>query len=313
VSSEYDQTTFSLVVNPRAGRGKAKALLPTVTAALLKALPGVSLKVYQTSSFAEAGAYCAAAVEAARPGAAGRHPDSLLVMGGDGMMHLGLNACGGTDVPLGLVPAGSGDDFCRGVGVHAQTLGAVGVITKGNTGHIDLMEMTGNLADGTRRRFAGSIFSSGFDARVNARVNKMRWTIGSLSYTYAALAELSAFEPLAYRLLIDSQPLVQTAMFVCVGNAGYFGGGMRGCPFADVRDGMLDVTIINPVSRMTLLRLLPAMFSGAFVNDPAVRCLRAKEVVVDGDELYAYADGEDVGAVPIRLRAAPRALRVYLP
>jgi diacylglycerol kinase (ATP) len=310
---EYDGTTFSLVVNPRAGRGKAKALLPTVTATLHRELPGIELKVYQTSSFAEARSTCVAVVQAARPNADGRRPDSLLVMGGDGMMHLGLNACGGSDVPLGLIPAGSGDDFCRGVKVPVQTLGAVEVIGRGRIDTIDLMELTGNLADQMERRFAGSIFSSGFDARVNDRVNRMRWTIGSLSYTYAALAELRAFEPLAYRLLIDGKPLEQTAMFICVGNAGYFGGGMRGCPFADIRDGLLDVTIINPVSRMTLLRLLPAMFSGKYVSDPAVHCLRAKEVVVDGDGLYAYADGENVGAVPIRLRALSNALRVYLP
>jgi diacylglycerol kinase (ATP) len=280
---------------------------------LLSELPGVNLKVYQTSSFAEARSCCATAVEAAKSSENERHPDSLLVMGGDGMMHLGLNACGGTDVPLGLIPAGSGDDFCRGVNVPVQTLGAVAVIGKGKTDTIDLMELTGNLSEQMERRFAGSIFSSGFDARVNARVNRTRWSIGSLSYSYAALAELSAFEPLAYRLLIDGEPLEQTAMFICVGNAGYFGGGMKGCPFADIRDGMLDVTIINPVSRMTLLRLLPAMFSGKYISDPAVHCLRAKEVVVDGDGLLAYADGENVGAVPVRLRAVPNALRVYLP
>jgi diacylglycerol kinase (ATP) len=313
VSLEYDGATFSLVVNPNAGHGKAKKLLGHVTATILTKLPGVNLRVYQTASFAEARLRCIEAVGNARGQVAGHRPDSLLVMGGDGMMHLGLNACAATGVPLGLIPAGSGNDFCRGVGIPTGFAAALDVIVAGNLGKIDLMEMTGDLAQGARRRWAGSILSSGFDARVNARVNRMKWTLGSLSYTWAALAELSIFEPLNYRLLVDGKPLQQTAMFICVGSAGYFGGGMHGLPFADVRDGLLDLTIINPVSRMTLLRLLPAMFTGAFVRDPAVRCLRAREVVVDGDGLIAYADGEDVGKVPITLRAVPDALTLYLP
>lgn len=100
-------------------------------------------------------------------------------------------------------------------------------------------------------------------------------------------------------------------MLIAVGNAGYFGGGMWACPRADLTDGLLDITIVNPVSRMTLLRLLPAMFTGGFVKDPAVELLRASEVVVDGDDLWGMADGEDLGRVPLRLRAVPGHVSVY--
>jgi diacylglycerol kinase (ATP) len=102
-------------------------------------------------------------------------------------------------------------------------------------------------------------------------------------------------------------------MFVAVGNAGVFGGGMRACPDADVTDGLLDVTVINPVSRFTLLRLLPRMFDGGFVHDPAVERLRAREVIVDGDGLFGMADGEELGAVPLHLRAVPDILSVFVP
>jgi len=309
----YNGATLTLVVNPAAGHGKAKKLLPSVATTLLTRLPGVNLRVFQTSSYAEARMRCIAAVEAARPLVEGHRPDSLLVMGGDGMMHLGLNACGETDVPLGLIPAGSGNDFCRGVGVPTATAAAVQVIVDGHIGRIDLMEMTGHLAGGAERRLAGSILSTGFDARVNDHVNKMTHPMGRPSYTWAALAELSIFEPVTYRLLIDGVPRTQTAMFVCVGNAGYFGGGMQGLPQADITDGVLDVMIVNPVSRVTLLRLLPKMFNGAYVKDPAIEQLRATEVVVDGDDLVPMADGENQGQVPITLRALPGVLNLYLP
>ena len=309
----YNGATLTLVVNPTAGHGKAKKLLPGVVTAILTQLPGVNLRVFQTSSYAEARLRCITAVENARPVVEGHRPDSLLVMGGDGMMHLGLNACAETEVPLGLIPAGSGNDFVRGVGIPAATVAAVQVIVDGHLDRIDLMEARGELAGGAQRRFIGSILSTGFDGRVNDRVNRMTWTLGQLSYTWAALAEMSVFEPVPYRLTIDGVQRDQTAMFICVGNAGYFGGGMQGLPRADIRDGMLDIMIVNPVSRLTLLRLLPLMFSGKYTSDPAIEQLRAAQVIVDGDGLVPMADGEHVGKAPIALRAVPGALRLYLP
>lgn len=309
----YDGPTLTVVVNPAAGRGRARTLLPQLTAGLVDGLPGVNLHVHLTTSYADARLRCIQAVEQVRPAVEGHRRDALIVMGGDGMMHLGLNACAGTDVPLGLVAAGRGNDFCRGVGVPNDLPGAVRTIVAGHTLRMDLLEATGRLVDGAERRWVGSIVSTGFDARVNYRTNHLRWNLGQLSYTWAALAELSRFEPLPYRLLIDGEPRNQTAMFVAVGNAGWFGGGMQGCVDADVTDGLLDLTVIHPVSRVTLLRLLPRMFDGGYVRDPAVERLRAREVVVDGDGLYGMGDGEELGAVPLRLRAVPDMLSVFVP
>jgi diacylglycerol kinase (ATP) len=309
----YDGPTLTLVVNPAAGRGRARRLLPLLTAGLVAGLPDANLHVHQTTSFSDARLRCIEAVERARPAVEGHRRDALIVMGGDGMMHLGLNAAAGTGVPLGLVAAGRGNDFCRGIGVPNDLPGAIRTIVAGHTLRMDLLETTGRLSDGAERRWVGSIVSTGFDARVNYRTNHLRWNFGQLSYTWSALAELSRFEPLPYRLVIDGEPREQTAMFVAVGNAGVFGGGMRACPDADVTDGLLDITVINPVSRFTLLRLLPRMFDGGFVHDPAVERLRAREVLVDGDGLFGMADGEELGAVPLRLRAVPDMLSVFVP
>ncbi len=309
----YDGPTLTLVVNPAAGHGRARRLLPLLTAGLVAGLPEANLHVHQTTSFSDARLRCIEAVEQARPVVEGHRGDALVVMGGDGMMHLGLNAAAGTSVPLGLVAAGRGNDFCRGVGVPNDLPGAIRTIVAGVTRRIDLMEATGRLVEGAERRWVGSIVSTGFDARVNYRTNHLRFSLGQLSYTWTALAELSRFEPLPYRLRIDGEQRDQTAMIVAVGNAGWFGGGMRGCPDADVTDGLLDITLVNPVSRATLLRLLPAMFSGKFVRDPAVEQLRAREVVVDGDGLYGMADGEELGPVPLRLRAVPDMLSLFVP
>lgn len=311
--TSYQGPTLTLVVNPSAGRGRAKRLLPKVATQLLTGIPGAQLRVFQTSSYEEARLRCISAVENSRPHSDGQRSDALLVMGGDGMMHLGLNAAAETDTPLGLIPAGSGNDFCRGLGLPTSVFAATKVIIGGRTKRIDLTEARGRLAGGAERRFVGSIVSTGYDGRVNRRANSVPFSVGRLAYAYAVLAETHHWEPLQYHVLIDGHARTIPAMMVAVGNAGLIGGGMRMCPSADVTDGLLDVTVIHPVSRMTLLRLMPSLYNGTFIKDPCVEMLRAKEVIVDGEGLYGMADGEELGDVPLRLRSVPGVLSVYVP
>jgi diacylglycerol kinase (ATP) len=304
--------TTTLVVNPTAGRGKAGRVLPDVMRVLFQGLPEGTLRVVRAVSYEDARAACVDAVAAAR-GKTGEAHDSLLVMGGDGMMHLGLNAAAESGVPLGLIPAGTGNDFCRGAGVPLNPVQAAHVIVGGLTRRLDLSSVTGQLTHGGANRWVGCVVSTGYDARVSRSGNAMPVWWGSLAYAVAALKELRRFQPLSYRLLIDGQPRRQTAMFVAVANVAYFGGGMNIAPAGSPSDGLLDVTIIHPVSRFTLIRLLPSMFTGAFVRDPSVEILQAKEVIIDGDDLYGMADGEALGSVPFHVRVVPGALTVYCP
>ncbi|MCE1175083.1 MAG: YegS/Rv2252/BmrU family lipid kinase [Propionibacteriales bacterium] len=313
MTQHVEGSSLTLVVNPYAGRGRSAKLLPKVTAALVAGLPSNSLKVIRTTSWEESQQRCAEVVAEASANVAKGRNDPLLVMGGDGMMHLGLNAAAQSGVPLGLIPAGRGNDFCRGVGVPTDPLAAVQTIVEGHLRKIDLASVTGKMVDGTDHRWVGCIVSTGFDGRVGYRADQMKRSYGGLEYAVATLAELRTFEPLTYRILIDGVARQQTAMFIAVGNAAYYGGGMQACPQADLGDGLLDLTVINPVSRATLIRLLPTMFTGGFVKDPAVELLRAKEVVIDGDGLYAMADGEELGPVPITVRAVREALTIYVP
>ncbi len=308
---------LSLVVNPSAGRGRARKLLPKVVTELVTSLPDADLQVHLAGNFAEATAHCRRAVAEARPAEGDRRSDALLVMGGDGMMHLGANACAGTPVPLGLIPAGTGNDSCRGLGLPpANPVAAARVVVRGRTRLIDLARVTGDLVGGSGsddHEHVLSIVSSGFDAHVNLRANATTFPRGRLRYAWSAMVELARFEPLPYRLVIDGEERELPAILVAVGNAGYLGGGMALCPSADVGDGLLDVTIVHPVSRATFIRLLPSLFSGTFVRDPAVEQLRAREVVVDGDGLYGMADGEELGPVPLSICADRGALTIFTP
>lgn len=288
----------ALVVNPTAGRGRAGRLVPTVSAALREELPGTELTIVESRDVEHAESACRQAVADAA---------TVLVMGGDGMAHLGVNACAGTGVPLGVLPAGTGNDLCRGLGLPLQIRDAVKALAHGLTHSVDLAHVT--KPDGAER-WVGCVVSSGFDSRVALRTAAMTVSIGPLAYAWSGLAELRTFSPLAYRLTIDGERRDLPAMAVFVANAEFFGGGMRAAPGADVTDGLLDVTLIHPVSRTTLLRLLPSLYSGAFVRHPAIERLRAGEVVVDGDGLIGSGDGEALGDVPLRVESVPRALRV---
>lgn len=289
---------YDLVVNPTAGRGRARRILPTVLAVLRRTLPGALVSVIEAVDPAHAEAACRdAAAEA----------DALLVMGGDGMAHLGLNACADTGVPLGVLPAGTGNDLCRGLGLPLRIRDAVAALARSSVRAVDLARV--HRPDGGTR-WVGCVVSSGFDSRVALRTARLPLPLGPAAYALCALAELRRFTPLRYRLIVDGHPRELDSMAVFVANAEFFGGGMRAAPGASVTDGLLDLTVIHPVSRAVLLRLLPSLYSGRFVRHPAVEQLRAREVIVDGDGLIGSGDGELLGDVPFTVTSAPGALRV---
>jgi diacylglycerol kinase (ATP) len=286
---------ISLVVNPTARRGRGAATLDQVQARLRAS--GAELETLASTSWAHAEELMTAAVR--------REVDVLAVMGGDGMMHLGLNACadvaGHGRTALGMIPAGTGNDLARGVGLDPEdTLAAADVVAADHRGALDLIR----VGD----RYVGAVLATGFDGRVNERANAMSWPRGSLRYTVAALAELGVFRPLTYRLTLDGEVREERAMLVAVGNTTTYGGGLRICPRAEPTDGLLDVTVIHPVSRLKLLQLLPQMRSGRFARDPCVEQLRVRTVAVAGDGLVGYGDGERLGPAPFEVSVAPRAL-----
>jgi diacylglycerol kinase (ATP) len=291
-----------LVVNPAAGKGRALELLPHVSGTLRDG--GADLEILLSRDFAEAQSMTRHAIQ---DGA-----DVLAVMGGDGMTHLGVNAVaaahlsGHNRTTLGLIPAGTGNDFCRGIGLDPKNaVAAAVVIAAGHSRFIDLARVG--------ETYVGTVLATGFDALVNRRAKQLTWPRGSTRYAVATMAELRVFSPLRYRLSLDGEVRELQAMLVAIGNTSSYGGGMRICPEADPYDSLLDVTIIHPVGRLKLLRLFPEIYSGRFVRDPCVEQLRAREVTVEGLGLVGFGDGEMIAAAPLTVCCVPRALPVLTP
>lgn len=293
---------LTLVVNPTAGRGRAKTYLPFVINELVSK-GRERFEVIQTEGVAETEDALAKVVASATEG------DSVAVMGGDGMMHLGVNACANTPVTLGLIPAGTGNDMCRAFGLpYSSPVHGAKVVMAGHTREVDLVRV--NAADETQRHI-GSVLATGFDALVNQRANEMSWPKGNLRYTVAAIAELAVFQPLDYEMIVDDRPESLQAMLIAVGNGAYFGGGMKICPQADTQDGLLDLTIIHPVSRLTLLTLLPQMFSGKFASHPCVEQRTARSVELRGGSGLVMGDGEELPGGASVATSVPGALTIF--
>ena len=282
----------ALVVNPASGKGRGAAIGASVASRLRAA--GLGVRELAGRDGDEALDLCRAAVA---DGAG-----ALVAVGGDGMVHLALQAVAGTATPLGVVPAGTGNDFARALDLGDDP---VGVVTAGRTRRVDAVRAAG--------KWFGCVLGAGFDSVVNERANRMRWPRGRRRYDLAIAAELPRFRPRPFRLVLDGEVWETDAMLVAVGNAQSYGAGMRVTPDAEIDDGLLDVFVLGPVSKVEFVRTFPKVFTGTHVSHPAVTIRRAKVVEVGGNDLVAYADGERYAPLPITCECVPGALAVLSP
>lgn len=292
---------IGLLVNPTAGKHRG-ALTGTVVADLLEAAGAEVVDL--------TGLDAARATRKARAAVATDAIDALVVIGGDGAVHLGANICAGTDVPLGIVAVGTGNDNARELGLPVRDpAAAVERILTGRVHHIDAGRARRTDGAGEARWFLGAL-SAGFDAVVNERANLMIWPRGPSRYNLAILRELPRFAPPRYTLTVDGSERRLRAMLVCVANGKAFGGGMRVAPDADVTDGLLDVVIVHEIPVATFLQVFPKVFTGAHTSHPAVEILRGREVGVEASGIVGYADGERVAPLPLDVEVLPGAVGV---
>lgn len=232
--------------------------------------------------------------------------ESLVVVGGDGMVHLVTQVLAGKRTNLGVIPAGTGNDVARYVGIpRNDPQAAADVVVGSHVRTIDLGRVGGT--------YFATVLASGFDSKVNERADSMRWPRGRMRYNLAAVAVLRDFQPLPYTLHLDGVERRLEAMLVAVGNGPSFGGGLRIAHGAEIDDGMLDVVIIKPMNRTELLRTYPKLYTGRHVTRPQYERHRVRSVTLAAPDVIAYADGERIGALPLTIEVAPDALRVLAP
>jgi len=216
-----------------------------------------------------------------------------------------------TDIALGIVATGTGNDTARTLGhpiddVEAS-IGALEDAFSRGARRIDL----GRVRHGGLTTWFAGVLSAGFDAVVNDRANRMTRPRGSQRYTIAMVRELLTFHPVRYRLEVDGVAETRDAMLVSVANGRSIGGGMKIVPDARLDDGMLDLFIVDRMPRLRLLGVFPSVFRGEHTSRPEVHATRARSVRIEAEGIVAYADGERVGALPVEVSVVPEALLLY--
>lgn len=292
---------IALLANPTAGRGHADQILDAVTARLAASGALVEHLIGDDAEHA---------LELARKAAADG-VDTVVTLGGDGMVHVAVQALAETEVNLGVVPLGTGNDFARALGIPAgDPLAAADVVVRNHSRRIDLGR--------TGETWFATVLAAGFDAAVNERANAMRWPHGDLRYTLAALSVIRSWKPVPYRLEIEDATGATTvreqeAMLLAIANTESYGGGLRIAADCDPADGLLDAILIKPVSRMEFLRVFPGVRQAKHLTHPAFERIRARRITASAPGVIAYSDGERLGPLPLDVECVPSALGVLVP
>ena len=231
----------------------------------------------------------------------------LICVGGDGLIHDLLPNLLKHNLPLLVVPAGTGNDFARTIGLHGEKLHKILELPSGRTPHhINVAQI--EHTDGSTPFV--QILSTGFDSVVNERANNFKVIKGSIKYIIAVLLEIWRFRAIDFTLKIDEKVITQKAMLVCVANGTSYGGGMKIVPHAIHDDGLLDIMVVDRVNPLRLLLVFPRVFFGTHIKHPKVHFYSGRKIEVSGDT-NAFADGERISGLPIKIEISEKALQVY--
>ncbi len=235
--------------------------------------------------------------------------DIVLVAGGDGTLHAVVNGLVRVPrkdrPPLAVLPLGRGNDFAHEIGIRSER-DSIEALAAGSRRLVDL----GRTPAGVFLGIAGA----GFDAKAARRARDTPLLSGSLLYSYAVVRTVVDFRPLAARIRYQGGEYEGAITFAAVGNASRYGGGMRIAPEASIDDGLLDLCLVRAISRMTLLRMFPTVFTGAHLSHPSVSYVKTPWVSIETPEpSEVFADGEFLQKTPVRIDVLPRELEVVAP
>ena len=215
----------------------------------------------------------------------------VISVGGDGLAHLVLQLVVPRKIAFAPMPAGTGNDIVRTLGWSLDDITSyLDRVTQEAPQPIDL----GNVDS----EWFAAILSTGFDSVVNERANSLSWPKGPQRYNVAIAMELPRFQPLRYEIELDTEKISTEAMLIAIGNGRSYGGGMYVCPQAQLNDGLFDVMILEPVSKVEFLKVFPKVYSGSHISHPKVKMMRSSKVKLTAKAI-AYADGERIGPAPI--------------
>jgi diacylglycerol kinase (ATP) len=286
-----------ILLNPNAGRGKARFVLREA----LEVMPreGAEIDVQESRD--------AQHLLALARRAAAEKPNAIVSLGGDGTHHYVMNGIVGSEIPLGFIPCGSGNDFAKGLGIPTQARAAAQVLHAGNIRRVDLGRV-GNTVYGC---IAGAGFDSVVTRYANERVRRLH---GPWAYAWSILRCLQSYRPEPLEIVSDVQEFSGDVTFAVVGNNVSYGGGIHLTPRAKLDDGLLDVCIVPYLGKLELLRWVPRAYRGEHLRHPRIIYFQARKVSLSTtSRLELFGDGEFMQELPATIEIVPRALPVIVP
>jgi diacylglycerol kinase (ATP) len=227
----------------------------------------------------------------------------VMAWGGDGTINEVASALAFDEVPLGIIPAGSGNGLARELGVDARPERAIANALAATPRPMDLGEVNGRL-------FA-NVAGVGFDAHIASRFASATRR-GFVGYARISAGALFTYKPMNYRIATGDEVIEVQAVLVTIANSAQFGNGARIAPGALVDDGWLDMVIVSERSRLMTVAQVPRLFNDSVARMPGCTIRKIRHVTIQCDQpMLLHVDGEPVpGATELRVRIHPAALRV---
>jgi len=246
----------------------------------------------------------------------------FIIAGGDGLLSEAVNAIFtqvATDpklVILAMIPLGTGNDWARTFRIPFDPEAAIGVIRNGKTLRHDVGRVFYHVLEEEKSWYFINMCGAGFDAEVNKKVtgDRERGHLGPMKYRYHVFSSLMGYSPTRMAILIDGKEINSEVFSIAVGIGKYNGGGMKQLPFAVSDDGVFDLTVIQKIARLKVIRSVNKLYDGSFVELPEVSAYTGKSIQINSDpKCWIEADGEALGESPFRFEILPRALNVVIP
>lgn len=244
----------------------------------------------------------------------------IAVVGGDGTLNEVLNGiylqqtCPVTEVTMGMIPVGTGNDWCRMFNVPFDFKGAVRLLKEKNTFIQDIGKVTYHKKEETIKRYFMNVAGMGYDALVAKKTNlfKEKGHGGPLAYLWFIFASLFQYKFLDAVIEVDGESVFKGEIFsMNVGICKYNGGGMMQLPYAVPDDGLLDVTLIKKAPKWMVIRHTGKLYDGTLVNLPFIQTFQGKSIRIRSTQkVYLETDGESLGHTPFNYEILPKALRV---
>ena len=289
---------YIFILNPVAGKGRSVNAIEQVKKIFDE--QKAEYEVWTTT-------YAGEATELARKAAEQGH-ENIISVGGDGTILEVVTGLVGTNCTMGIIPAGTGNDFVRSLGIAVDVEEAARMILAGNTKKIDIGKTEED-------NYFINVAGCGFDTEVLYCMDGFKKHFrGQIPYILGLLKALFGYKCISAKIELDDRVIEQGIFIIAIANGKTYGGGMNVAPGAEVADGLFDITVVDAVSILTVLSILPRFIKGKHGKIRQIKSYRSSGVRVTCDKKVPInMDGEIIGTMPMSFEVVPQALNMFVP